>query len=165
MSAVIPSSPFFFLVSVQSDIAAHTDTKGPSQVIGHHATPRRLSGQPKGTWSIDQVKFVTESYGFTSTLAPQLFQLRSTCQKVPRSESSIVWALKKVGMPPFFICHVEQRSCLPAVAIIVAKLEAERIGLSLIDIGPFLTSFRGSSFRQKSPAASLKISAFCFRLE
>jgi len=24
--------------------------------------------------------------------------------------------LKKVGMPPFFICHVEQQSCLPAVA-------------------------------------------------
>ena len=41
------------------------------------------------------------------------------CQHVPRSKSSIVWPLKKVGIPPFFICHVEQRSCAPAVAKIV----------------------------------------------
>jgi hypothetical protein len=56
--------------------------------------------------------------------------------------------------------------------IAVFEVEAERIGLFLIDIGPFLTSFRGSSFmshfpsfRQKSPQAALKISAFRFRLE
>ena len=29
--------------------------------------------------------------------------------------------LKKVGMPPFFICHVEQQRCLPAVAEIADR--------------------------------------------
>ena len=136
---MISSSPFFFLVSVQSDIAAHTDTKGLSQAIGHHATPRRLSGQPKGTWSFNQMKFVTELLDLPSLWLFCSFQLFpvSTCQHVPRSESSIVWTLKKVGMPPFFICHVEQRSCSPAVAKIAARSDRMDRPLSLIELAPF----------------------------
>jgi len=110
----------------KSDVAALTDTKGLSQAIGHHATPQRLSGQPKGTWSFDQVKFVTDLLDLPSLWLFCSFQLFpvSTCQHVPQSESSIVWPLKKVGMPPFFICHVEQRSCLPAVAKIVGHQQS-----------------------------------------
>ena len=45
--------------------------------------------------------------------------------------------LKKVGMPPFFICHVEQRSCPPAVAEIAARSDRKDWPLSLIESAPF----------------------------
>ncbi len=146
-------SPYWYKRSQSSD----RPSCHPTTIVG--AAKRDLVFRPGEI--CDKVLWICIHSGSSAFPA----SLCSTCQQVPQSESSIVWAFKKVGMPPFFICHVEQRSCLPAVAKIVAKLEAERIGLSLIDIGPFLTSFRGSSFRQKSPPASLKISAFCFRLE